>query len=201
MSEIGGKDFSLRTFILKMATLGVLIGLITACDGTFEIGIEQTPTLVPTDTPLTTSTPPKPSPSIQPSATQRDPSSTPTPSTTPSPINTSPSATPTNCPPPAKWVLYTVRPNDTLFNLSQDLNLTVPQLRLANCLANDTIRIGQQLYVPFIPTATFTATFTATATFTTTSTFTPSPTLEDTATATATGSVTVTVSPTITSTP
>ncbi len=100
--------------------------------------------------------------------------STPTISVTFSPSNTlpatstasvaDPSNTPTPCKPPAKWAAYTVKAGDTLFVLSQETNLSVGQLRQANCLTSDTIRVGQPLYLPYIPTATFTPTFTPTPT-------------------------------------
>jgi len=183
--------------------VSLLMSLIVACNGTFEIGIE--PTAMPETSPPATIMPLEPSPSEQASATQSAPSPTPAPPATQLIVTAplQPSLTPTACQPPTKWVLYTVRPNDTLFNLSQDLNVTVNQLRIANCLEGDTIRIGQQLYVPYLPTPTATSTFTATATYTATSTLTPTPTLEasSTFTATATGSLTVSPSPTLAITP
>jgi LysM repeat protein len=56
------------------------------------------------------------------------------------------------CGPPAGWVYYTVRQGDTLYRLSRILGVTVGQLQDANCMANQTIiRVGQQIFVPFLP--------------------------------------------------
>lgn len=195
------------TLQLKVWSVCLIAGVIAACNGTFEIGIERTPDPTMTDLPVATSTQPRPSPSSQPSATPPAPSTTPNPTPPPTsiPIVEPLSPTPTDCNPPANWLIYLVQPEDTLFNLSQDLNLTVPQLQLANCLETNTIRIGQPLYIPYVPTATAsaTATFTATPTSTATATPTPSPTLEATGTATPTptGSATATASPTLLVTP
>jgi LysM repeat protein len=63
-----------------------------------------------------------------------------------------PTEPPVQCGPPYGWVLYTVRPGDTLYALSKIFGVTVFQLQSANCLGNSTlIRVGQRLYVPFLP--------------------------------------------------
>jgi len=77
-----------------------------------------------------------------------------------------PSSTLTPCKSPPGWVAYTVKFGDTLFEISQRTNVTVGQLQNGNCLTGVAIRVGQQLYIPFIPTPTFTPTFTPTATWT-----------------------------------
>jgi LysM repeat protein len=70
------------------------------------------------------------------------------PTTTPTLI---PSATAVPCGPPFGWVRYAVQPDDTLFKLSLLLGVSVPQLQNANCLNSSIIRVGELLWVPFIP--------------------------------------------------
>lgn len=56
------------------------------------------------------------------------------------------------CGAPSGWVKYRVQRGDTLFALSQLLNVTVKQLQQANCLGSSTlIRTGQTLFVPYLP--------------------------------------------------
>lgn len=61
------------------------------------------------------------------------------------------SSTPFRCGPPANWVIYIVQPGDTLYNISLRVGATVNQLIDANCISSDSLRIGQQLYVPRQP--------------------------------------------------
>jgi LysM repeat protein len=116
-----------------------------------------------------------------------------------------PTATPIPCGAPAKWVIYIVKPGDTLYNISQLYNITVPELQLANCLNTTIIRVGQRLYVPPWPPKTFTPTTTSTATATgsptATSTETPTTVSTDTPTNTPVPSDTPTTAPTETPTP
>ncbi len=87
------------------------------------------------------------------------PSPTLTAAATPMPSNapvtsapSSPTATTQSCGPFDGWVLYTVRPNDTLFGLSLVLDVTVSDLQYANCLGDTTnIQTGQRIFVPFVP--------------------------------------------------
>ncbi len=65
-----------------------------------------------------------------------------------------PSAVPTRCGPPATWIIYIVRPGDTLYRIGLAYGVTVTQLKLANCLTSDNIVSGQRLYVPNVPTRT-----------------------------------------------
>ena len=62
------------------------------------------------------------------------------------------------CGPPSGWVIYIVRPGDTLYSLSRIYGVSVSQIQAANCLGNgNRIFAGQQLWVPFLlplPTAT-----------------------------------------------
>lgn len=91
----------------------------------------------------------------------------------------------TLCGPPPRWVIYVVRPGDTLSSLARATGTTVQAIMLANCLDTTTIRVGQRLYLPRqpfptatrtpLPTFTFTPTGTSTATVTPSAT--PSPTL------------------------
>jgi len=60
---------------------------------------------------------------------------------------------PTHCGPPPGWVFYTVRVFDTLTYLSRLFGVTVVKLQFANCMEDLTIiRVGQQVYVPNVPT-------------------------------------------------
>ena len=60
---------------------------------------------------------------------------------------------PAHCGPPPGWVFYTVRVFDTLTYLSQLFGVTVVELQFANCMEDSTIiRVGQQVYVPNVPT-------------------------------------------------
>jgi len=87
---------------------------------------------------------------------------------TPLPTATRAQTTPTTCPPPpVGWVLYIIQPSDTIYSLSQKFGITPAQLQRANCLANaNVITAGDSLYVPYVPTSTFTPTFTPTFTLT-----------------------------------
>lgn len=135
-----------------------------------------------------------------------------------------PRATATICPgPPSGWVIYIVQSGDTLYALSQLYDLTVLELKTANCLSSDLIKAGSKLWVPYIhtntptPSPSFTPSFTAsptvfvppatanlptnTSTATATSTSTPLPTATATPTPTDTPTGTDTATPTATYTP
>ena len=104
--------------------------------------------------------------------------------------------------PPAGWVLYTVQPGDTLYQIGLAHGVTVEQLQSANCLASTTIRAGQTLYVPNVPTITAWVTSTATPTeeIEPSPTFSPEPTETPQPTATPTTQPTDTAIPTDTPT-
>ncbi|MDY6876392.1 MAG: LysM peptidoglycan-binding domain-containing protein [Chloroflexota bacterium] len=106
----------------------------------------------------------------------------------------SPTPRPYPCGPPLGWVVYYVQPGDTLYRLSRYLNVGIEAIRLANCLDNYTIYVGQALYLPSLPP---TRTLTSVPSYTPTST--ESPTLTITPTSTPTESPTFT--PTFISTP
>jgi LysM repeat protein len=80
------------------------------------------------------------------------------------------------CGPPSTWVFYIVKPGDTLYGLSLTTGTSVSQLQWANCLGSSTvIRVGQSLYLPFIPKPTPTRKPVILPTFTSTPTRTPPP--------------------------
>ena len=57
------------------------------------------------------------------------------------------------CGPPPGWVYYIVKPGDTLYSIGRAHGVSVAQLQTANCLGSSTtIRVGQKLYVPNVPT-------------------------------------------------
>ncbi len=57
------------------------------------------------------------------------------------------------CGPPPGWVYYIVQPGDTLYSIGRAYGVSVAQLQTANCLGSSTtIRGGQRLYVPNVPT-------------------------------------------------
>jgi LysM repeat protein len=64
-----------------------------------------------------------------------------------------PSATPAppSCGPPDDWVLYVVRPGDTLFSLANRTDTTVADIKDANCMVNDIIYVGDELYLSSVP--------------------------------------------------
>jgi len=70
-----------------------------------------------------------------------------------------------HCEPPLGWVVYVVKPTDSLVRLSLLYKISVEQLQTANCLDGRVVlRPGETLFVPPPPTPTPTATRTATAT-------------------------------------
>jgi hypothetical protein len=57
-----------------------------------------------------------------------------------------------SCTPPEGWVVYVVKPEETLFAISLAVGSTVGELRDANCLQSvDNIYYGLPLYVPRLP--------------------------------------------------
>jgi LysM repeat protein len=71
-----------------------------------------------------------------------------------------PTPTPTPCLPPPGWGYYTVQPGDTLYHIAMLFSTTYPNLQAANCMDSTVIWVGQQLYVPNVPTITADVTFT-----------------------------------------
>jgi hypothetical protein len=61
----------------------------------------------------------------------------------------------TQCEHPDGWILYVVKPNDSLFSLSVVFKVSLVELHRANCLSEGAIiRAGQEIYVPNPPTST-----------------------------------------------
>ncbi len=58
------------------------------------------------------------------------------------------------CVPPPGWIVYTVKPGDTLFSLAQSYGTTVLNLQSANCLNSSLINAGKPIYVPNVPAPT-----------------------------------------------
>lgn len=135
----------------------------------------ETPMPLPTALPLATATP---VPTMMPTATQTPwPTTTPTATSTQPPTATpAPSATPTLSPSPTMTVgpipsstptatsvpsittqeqpptaTYIVKQGDTLVTIAQRFDTTVEALRQANGLINDTIQVGQFLFIVMPP--------------------------------------------------
>jgi len=61
-------------------------------------------------------------------------------------------ASPASCTQPFGWIVYYVRPGDTLSNLARRLQVPATYLQVKNCLANpDYLYVGQKLYLPGYP--------------------------------------------------
>jgi LysM repeat protein len=116
----------------------VLVTATPTPTATMASGHATAPPLAPTETPTPT-----------PVATRAIIVPTPFAVWTPTPI---PSPTPTvptrACPPPAGWVPIVVRRGETLRLLAQRYRIRPAQLRQANCLPDNRIRPGQELFVP-----------------------------------------------------
>jgi LysM repeat protein len=104
----------------------------------------STPQIVPA-----TIVPTSPLPTVEPTATTLVEATVEPPTATPVII-----ASPTQvCIPPAGWVPYAVQPGDTLNSLTKRYRVDSSQLLQANCLLNQTLFIGQVLYVPPVTAA------------------------------------------------
>lgn len=68
-----------------------------------------------------------------------------------------PAGTEKACFQPTGWVKYTVKLGDNLTRISVNYRTSVSNLKSANCLAGNIIRTGWQLWVPNVPTSTFTS--------------------------------------------
>jgi LysM repeat protein len=109
--------------------------------------VTATSTLMPSDTPTGTSAP------------TDTPTATPTLSPTPTPTRTlTPTDTPWPCAdsPPEDWQPYTVQPGDTLYGLSRRHGTPIDSIMFYNCLQGTQLWADQQLYLPALPTLTFT---------------------------------------------
>ena len=77
-------------------------------------------------------------------------------------VGSSPASTEKACVQPTGWIKYTVKLGDNLTRISVNYRISVSNLRSVNCLAGNIIRTGWQLWVPNVPTSTFTSSPTAT---------------------------------------
>ncbi|MHB8114416.1 MAG: LysM peptidoglycan-binding domain-containing protein, partial [Bellilinea sp.] len=77
-------------------------------------------------------------------------------------VGTSPASTEKACAQPTGWIKYTVKLGDNLTRISVKYRISVSNLKSVNCLAGNIIRTGWQLWVPNVPTSTFTSSPTAT---------------------------------------
>lgn len=70
------------------------------------------------------------------------------------------------CFPPENWILYVVKPTDSLVRLALIFNITVEDLQKANCMMDRTlVKPGEEIYIPgSTPTATVSTTPTVTIT-------------------------------------
>ena len=82
------------------------------------------------------------------------------------PVPTTATQTSRPCGPPGGWVIYTVRPGDTMYSLSHAYGISISQLQAANCMGSGqtSLRSGQQLWVPNVITRTPLASRTSTLT-------------------------------------
>jgi len=85
------------------------------------------------------------------------PSPTPTSTATPQTPTATEVTKPTKAPPrqearcsgpPAYWVSYRVKKGDTLFRIATSYGITAAELKAANCLDSNVIRVGQVISVP-----------------------------------------------------
>lgn len=83
--------------------------------------------------------------------------------TTVTPLPFVPTAT-QSCQRPAGWIEYTVKFGDNLTRIAINYRISVSYLKQVNCLTDNMIRVGMKLWVPNVPTSTFTATATPTKT-------------------------------------
>lgn len=122
-------------------------------------------------------------------------------------IPITPATTIAACQRPVGWINYIVKTGDNLTRISIAYRISTWYLKQVNCLHGDTIWPGWILWVPHVPTSTFTPSPTATSRppviKTTMRTWTPSttPTFTLTVTPTPTSTPTDTPTPTDTSTP
>lgn len=92
------------------------------------------------------------------------PTETPLPTATPTlPPTATPAPSGSLCGPPSSWVLYTVQPGENLYRISLRYDVSLAQIRRANCLASNYIYAGQRIYVPYVAPSSTEATATSTS--------------------------------------
>jgi len=84
-------------------------------------------------------------------------------------LNLTPNENTIKCMPPENWILYVVKPTDSLVRLALIFNITVEDLQKANCMFDRTlIKPGEEIFIPGAtptPTVSLTATPTNTRTY------------------------------------
>jgi|GEM_PF-6410244 len=159
--ETGSAVWPGRLRRLGLVLLGLVLLIVLLAVGLRVLSTGQTPPVVlATATPMPTATMMSGHATALPLAPIETPTPTlsatrviivPTPFAvwTPTPI---PSPTPTvstdACPPPAGWVPIVVRRGETLRLLARRYRVRPARLRQANCLPDNRIRPGQELFVP-----------------------------------------------------
>lgn len=153
---------------LRQVLLGILAALLSSgiILGSFALslaegGVQVAAALTATSTSLSSPSPTSPPVTQKPG----EPTYTPSPIPSDTPIPILPTATP-RCTPLPGWVIYTTQVGDTLETLAQEYHTTPAALRQANCMEFDTLYANTTLYVPNLPTSTFTPTHTALPTVT-----------------------------------
>lgn len=106
-----------------------------------------------TPTPVLALVFPTVTPQVLPSPTLVQPSPTALPSATAEP-SLPPTLTPTACPIPAGWTVYTLQPGDTLESLASVYQVDLEVLVNSNCLSTDSTDGMTSIYVPPLATPT-----------------------------------------------
>jgi LysM repeat protein len=123
-----------RSLIICVLVL-LLPGLIAACNPTIPQPPPPTQTVVKAVSTQTL---------IAAAGTQ-----TPTTAAQPTTLSTS-TIPPTSaeCPPPAGWSPYVIKPGDTLYALAQQFKFTAEEIMQGNCLTSPTVDVGKTIYLP-----------------------------------------------------
>lgn len=132
--------------------LGLLSVIIVVGGMSLALAEGYVPQPPPTPTATASALPSAPS-GIEESAPTEAPSTT-SPIPSPSATFTATPIPPTNCPPPAGWVLVITYPGDTLDILAFRYHTTAGALMAANCLVSPNLLPGYGIYVPPVPTIT-----------------------------------------------
>ncbi len=141
---------------IKQLGGGILLGLISLAVVLGGISLALAEGYVPQPALFLASPTPDAFPTSELAATSMDFLLSPYPSDTPAATFTATltPVPPTNCPPPAGWVLIAVGPGDTLDILAARYQVSAEAIKQANCLISSDLLQGYGLYVPPIPTRT-----------------------------------------------